>query len=218
MAGNRAALRLVPLFVVFNVATCAALVAIGLNGWRLLVILAGSGGLVVFIGLCIFAAIIASRAARAADDHSGLPGAATETTKMPGSAKPSSDQTAKSVGWLVTVTVCAATTLLLATVIGGYVLAIQDQLHPNGGFGFRDAHTRRCLAAWNASQRAGFSWLLFGYGPLWALGMLFAVVAAIKRRPPWRVFAVVASMLFLSIVGVIIAGIHADSVARAITC
>jgi SdpI/YfhL protein family len=218
MAGNRAALRLVPLFVLFNAVTSAALVAIALNGWRLVVILTGSGGLVAFIGLCICAAVIASRAARAADDQTELHDTASHSTKTPGSAKPFSDPTATAAGWLVTVTVCAATTFLLATVIGGYVLAIHHQLHPHGGFGFRDASTRRCLAAWNASQRAGFSWLLFGYGPLWALSILFAVVAAIKRRPPWRVSAVVASTLFLFIVAVIIAGLHADSVARAVTC
>jgi SdpI/YfhL protein family len=218
MAGNRAALRLLPLYVFLNAATSAALVVIALQGWRLVVILAGSGGLVAFLGLCIYAAVIASRAARAVDDGSELPSAASQSTKTPASTKPFSDQAATGIGWIVTVSVCAATTLLIASMIGGYVLANHHQLLPHGNFGFRDAATRRCPAAWDASQRAGFSWLLFGYGPLWALGMLFTVVAAIQRRPPWRALVVVASMLFLSIVAVVIAGIHADSVARAITC
>jgi hypothetical protein len=57
-----------------------------------------------------------------------------------------------------------------------------------------------------------------GYGPFLALSILFGVVAAIKRRSPWDVVVVVMGTLFVLIFVVIIAGVHADSVARAITC
>jgi hypothetical protein len=43
-------------------------------------------------------------------------------------------------------------------------------------------------------------------------------VAAIKRSSPWDVVAVIMGTLFLLIFAVIIAGIHADGVARAIVC
>jgi hypothetical protein len=47
---------------------------------------------------------------------------------------------------------------------------------------------------------------------------LFGAVAAIKRRSPWDVSALAMGTLFAGIFAVVIAGMHADSVARAITC
>ena len=222
VAGNRAAVRLAPLYLLLNAATCAALVAVALHGWRLVVIVAGGGGLVALIGLSICTAVIASRAARAADNHtddrSGLHSAASQSVEMPAITGPFSERATRIVGWIVAVAASAATAFLLITVIDGYVLAIHHQLQPNDTFGFRDATTRSCLPAWYAAQKAGFSWVLFGYGPFLALSILFAVVAAIKRRSPWDVLAVVMGTLFLLIFAVVIAGIHADNVARAITC
>ena len=222
VAGNRAAVRLAPLYLLFNAATWAALVAVALRGWRLVVIFAGSGGLVALIALSICTAVIASRAARAADDHtddrSGLRSAASQSVEMPGITGPFSERATTIVGWIVAVAACAATAFLLVTMIDGYVLAIHHRLQPNDTFGFRDATTRSCLPAWYAAQKAGFSWVLFGYGPVLVLSILFGVAAAIKRRSPWEVSAVVMATLFLLIFAVIIAGIHADSVARAITC
>ena len=218
VAGNRAAARLAGLYLLFNVATSATLVAVALHGRRLVVIFVGSGGFVALIALSICAAVIASRAARAADDRADDGSAASQSTEMPGITRPFSERATTIVGWIVAVAASAATTFLLVTVINGYVLAIHHQLQPNDTFGFRDATTRLCLPAWYAAQKAGFSWLLFGYGPLQALSIVFAVVAAIKRRPPWDVAVVVMGTLFLLIFAVIIAGLHADSVARAITC
>jgi SdpI/YfhL protein family len=222
VAGNRAAVRLAPLYLLFNVAMSAALVVVALHGWRLVVIFVGGGGRVVLIALSICTAVIAGRAARAADHHaddrSGLRSAASQSIEMPGITGPFSERATRIVGRIVAVAASAATAFLLITVIDGYVLAIHHQLQPNDTFGFRDATTRSCVPAWYAAQKAGFSWLLFGYGPFLALSILFAVVAVIKRRSPWDVVAVVMGTLFLLIFAVIIAGIHADSVARAIAC
>lgn len=67
-AGNRAALRVVPLIALLNVATCAAMVVAAGQGWRLVVVCSAGAGLVGFIGLAIAATVVAGRAARAADD------------------------------------------------------------------------------------------------------------------------------------------------------
>lgn len=218
VAGNRAAVRLAPLYLLFNAATCAALVAVALQGWRLVVIFTGSCGLAALIGLMICTAIIASRAARAADDHTGPRNAASQSIEMPSTTGPFSERATTIFGWIIAVTACAATAFLLITLVDGYVLAIHHQLQPNNTFGFRDATTRACLPAWYAAQKAGFSWVLLGYGPFLVLSILFSVVAAIKKRSPWDVVVVVMTILVLLIVAVIIAGIHADSVARATAC
>jgi hypothetical protein len=42
--------------------------------------------------------------------------------------------------------------------------------------------------------------------------------AAMKRRSPWDICALVMGTAFLGIFFVVGAGIHADSVARAVTC
>jgi SdpI/YfhL protein family len=126
-AGNRAAVRLAPLYLLFNAATCAALIAVALHGWRLVVIFAGSGGLAALIALVICTAVIASRAARAVGDHTddrgGLRSAASQSIELPGIAGPFSGRATTIVGWIVAATVCAATAFLLVTMIDGYVLA-----------------------------------------------------------------------------------------------
>jgi hypothetical protein len=91
-------------------------------------------------------------------------------------------------------------------------------LPPNATHGFRDEVANSCLPRWYAAQRAGFSWLLFGYGPVVVGCLLVCAAAAIKRRSPWGICAVVIVTLCLTVVFVVAAGIHADSVARAITC
>lgn len=127
------------------------------------------------------------------------------------------DRTMTIIGWIAAVAVCGAAAFFLFTIIDGYVLAIHHRLAPNDTFGFRDATTRSCLPAWYAAQKAGFSWLLFGGGPLLVFNIVFGVSAAIKRRSPWDVSAMFMGTLVLMIVVVVIAGIHADRVARAIT-
>jgi ABC-type uncharacterized transport system permease subunit len=113
---------------------------------------------------------------------------------------------------------CGVTVFRLGTIIDGYVLAIHQQLQPNETFGFRDTTAFSCLPRWYAAQKAGFSWLLFGYGPVLIASLLICAGAAIKRRSPWDICALVIGTICLAIVFVVAAGIHADSVARAITC
>jgi hypothetical protein len=218
VAGNRAAVRLAPLYLLLNVVTCAILVAVALRGWRLVVVVVASGGFVALIALAICTAVIASRAARAAYDPSVDRGPTRPSSAALDLTAPFPGRATATFGWIVAVTACAATAFLLVTLIDGYVLASHQQLQPNGTFGFRDATTRSCLPAWYAAQKEGFGWVLFGYGPFLALSILFGVVAAIKRRSPWDVVVVVMGTLCLLIVAVIIAGVHADSVARAIAC
>jgi len=112
----------------------------------------------------------------------------------------------------------AATVLMLIGICYGYVQSIHHQLPPNGTFGFRDATTFACLPAWYAGQQAGFSWVLFGYGPILALSILISPAGAIKGRSPRDLAAFSMGTLFLAVFAVIIAAVHADSVARVVNC
>jgi tetrahydromethanopterin S-methyltransferase subunit E len=185
-------------------------------------IFVGSSGFVALIALSICTAIIASRAARAADDHadyhSTLSPAASRSVEKPSITDLFSQRATTIVGWIIAVAASGVTAFLFITLIDGYVLASHHQLQPNDTFGFRDATTRSCLPAWYAAQKAGFSWVLFGYGPILALSILLTVVAAIRRSSPWDVVAVVMGTLFLLIFVVVIGGVHADNAARAIAC
>jgi uncharacterized protein involved in response to NO len=67
VAGNRAAVRTAPLYVLFNAVMCAGLLAAALHGWRLVVAIIAGGGFFALIALMICTAVIASRAARAAE-------------------------------------------------------------------------------------------------------------------------------------------------------
>ena len=218
VAGNRAAVRTAPLYLIYNAAMCAGLAAAALHGRRLVVAFIGGGGLFALIALMICTAVIANRAARAADNHTGLGSAARQSIEMPDITEQFSGRSSTIGGWVVAGTACAATVFLLILISRGYVLAIHHELPPSETFGFRDATTRSCLPAWYAAQKAGFSWLLFGYGPFLALNILFCLSAAIKRRSPWDAGALSMATLFLLIFVVVIAGVHADGVARAINC
>jgi hypothetical protein len=129
----------------------------------------------------------------------------------------SADRAMTITGWIVALATCVAAGFLLFSIIHGYVLALHHQLPPNNTFGFRDATTRSCLPAWYAAQTAGFRWLLFGGGPILAWNFFVFVLSAIKRRSPWDVCAMAFGTLFLLVFVVVIAGIHADSAARAIS-
>jgi SdpI/YfhL protein family len=218
VAGNRAAVRTAPLYLLFNAAMCAALVAAALQGWRLAVAFIGGGGLFVLIALTICTAVIASRAARAAEDHTDSRRAVRQSIETPDITERFSGRGMTVIGWTCAVGACAATVFLLGTIIDGYLLAIHQQLQPNPTFGFRDETAFSCLPAWYAAQKAGFTWLLFGYGPVLVAGLLICLGAAIRRRSPWDICAVVMGTVVLAIFFVVAAGIHADSVARAVTC
>jgi hypothetical protein len=71
-AGNRAAARTAPLYLVFHGGLSAALFAAAGHGWRVVVCFVGGAGLLILIGLLIYSAVVGGRAARAVggpDDH-----------------------------------------------------------------------------------------------------------------------------------------------------
>jgi hypothetical protein len=161
IVGNRAAARTAPLYLIFNTAARAALIAAARHGWRLAVAF---------------------------------------------------------IGWICAVSACGITVFMLGSVIDGYVLASHQQLPPNPTFGFRGASASSCLPRWYATQKAGFSSMLFGYGPVLVASLLICVAAAIKRYSPWEICGLVLGTILLSIVFLVAAGIHADGVARVISC
>jgi hypothetical protein len=217
VAGHRAAARHAPLYVVVALGISVALFACALHGMKWAVIVGGIAGVLVIVAMSIFSAVVASRTARKADDGTGRRTAPVDYTNLP-AANVLSPRTATAVAWAGAVLAWAATVLMLIGICHGYVQSIHHQLPPNGTFGFRDATTFACLPAWYAGQKAGFSWVLFGYGPILALSILICPAAAIKGRSPRDLVAVSIGTLFLAVFAVIIAGIHADSVARAINC
>lgn len=214
IAGNRAAARTAPLYLIFNAAASAGLIAAATRGWRLVVAFLGGAGLFVFIGVLICTAVVASRAGRAA----GGPIDHRQSFEMPETKALYSTPAMMFIGWICAVIACSVTVFMLGTIIDGYVLAIHQQLPPNTTFGFRDATAFSCLPRWYAAQKAGFSWTLFGYGPVLVGSLLTCVAAAIKRYSPWEICGLVLGTVMLSIVFLIPAGVHADGVARAITC
>jgi hypothetical protein len=67
IAGNRAALRQIPLYLVAGGAMVVALLTTALCASTIIVVLTGIGCFATFIGLTIYTAVTASRAARSAD-------------------------------------------------------------------------------------------------------------------------------------------------------
>jgi hypothetical protein len=70
MAGHRASLRLVPLYLFITIAVCAALFAAAYTSTPGVVMLIGLGGFGAVVALLVYTAFFAARAARAADDRS----------------------------------------------------------------------------------------------------------------------------------------------------
>jgi hypothetical protein len=158
----------------------------------------------------------AGRAANSRDDSSSV----TRRAYASGAALPGpvvSERATKTLGLVVAAAAFTLTAILLISVVYGYVSAMHHQLPPNLSFGFRDATTRTSLPAWYAAQEAGFKWLLFAGGPILVANALFSVAAAVRRRPPWDVLAVSLACVVLLGIVVVIAGVHADGVARAVT-
>ena len=218
VAGNRAAARTAPVYVIFNVGASAALIAAARHGWRLMVAFMGGAGVLAFIGVLSVTAVVASRAGRAAGgpvDHHSEPRRSADAHD---NREIHSGRAGMVVGWICTVIACGVTVYLLGTIVDGYVLAIHHQLPPNSTFGFRDATASTCLPRWYVAQKAGFSWMLFGYGPVLVISLLICVAAAIRRYSPWEICGLVLGTILLSIVFLIPAGVHADGVARAVSC
>jgi uncharacterized membrane protein len=73
-AGHAAALRMAPLFVIVTVVICVALFAAALYASTTkVVVFIGFGSLAVLLVLLIYSALVASKAAKAADDGTGQP-------------------------------------------------------------------------------------------------------------------------------------------------
>jgi hypothetical protein len=218
MAAHRAALRLTPWLVLGIVATWAGLWAAALSESTIIVILVGIVGLIAALALTIYTVVIASRAARAADswdDSSSV----TRRAYASGAALPGpvlSERTTKTLGLVVAAAAFTLTVILLISIVHGYVSATHHQLPPNSSFGFRDATTYSSLPAWYAAQEAGFQWLLFAGGPILVANALFSVAVAVRRRPPWDVLALSLACVVLLGIVVVIAGVHADGIARAV--
>lgn len=214
VAGHRAAERYAPMYVIAAIGISAAMFAFALRGQLVAVIVSGIGGMFAIVALSIFTAVVASRAARAADD--GTRGKLDYST-LP-SAYVLSPRARRAISWAGAVVAWAATVLVLCGISYGYFLSIHHQLPPNGVFGFRDADTFSCLPAWYAGQQAGFSWVFFGYGPFLVLNSVLCVAAAVKRRPPTDIVLLSMATFILAAAAMLTAGIHAGNVARAVHC
>jgi SdpI/YfhL protein family len=218
IAGNSAATHTAPLYLLFNAATSAGFFAAAWHGWRLVVAFLGGAGLFAFIGLLIYSAVIATRAGMAAGGPTDHRSELRQSFDVLDTSELFSGRAMTVVGWICAVVACGVTVYMLGSIIDGYVLAIHQHLQPNTTFGFRDATAFSCLPRWYAAQKAGFSWLLFGYGPVLVASLLICVAAAIKRYSPWEICGLVLGTILLLIVFLVPAGMHADGVARAITC
>lgn len=214
VAGHRAAARYAPLYVIAAIGIGAALFTLALQGRLLAVIAGGIGGMFAIVALSVLTAVAAGRAAKAADDGTGPK---VDYSTLP-SAYVLSPRAVRAMSWAGAVLAWAATVLMLVGTSCGYFLSIHHQLPPNGVFGFRDAVTFSCLPAWYAGQQAGFSWAFFGFGPFLVLNTVLCVAAVRKRRPPTDIALLSTATIFLAGGALLIAGIHAGNVARAVAC
>jgi SdpI/YfhL protein family len=123
VAGNRAAIRTAPLYLLFNAALAAALFPAAWHGWRLVICLVGGAGFVVLIGLMIWSAVVGSRAARQVggpkDPRAGL----SPNLEPPAVTVKLSERQKTILGWVCAAIGCGLTLLLLGNIIDGYVLA-----------------------------------------------------------------------------------------------
>lgn len=222
-AAHRVGVRSAPVFALFNVGVCAALYAAARHGWRLVVVAIGGGGLFVLILLMTGTAYLANRAARAVDDKAGhhprLPSPAFAIS--PGSSRPQARLSPRNQAiatWVAALAACGLAAFLLGTIIDGYVLALHEQLVPADQFGFRDESTTACWGRWYPSQKAGFQWFLFSYGPVLVASMAAFISIAVKKRSPVDIWALVLGMVLAVLPFLIAAGVHASAVARATAC
>lgn len=221
-AADRIATRSMPIYVLFNAAVCAGLFAAAWHGWRVVVAFGGGAALFALFMLMAWTSYRANKAANATDHIGGYrirpSGTTVQPLDRPARTKQLTDRQKTVLAWVCAAIGCGLALFLLGTIIDGYILAQHDQLVPADHFGFRDETTWACRPAWDASQKAGFSWLLFGYGPVLLASMAIFVGAAIQRRPPQDFVILAPGVVLAMLPFVIAAAIHADSVARSITC
>jgi hypothetical protein len=222
VAANRVAYRSAPLYALFNVGMCAGLFAAARHGWRLAVALIGGGGLSTLFVLMSCTAFFANRAANAVDAHTDPRNRSSTTAdravERSDANRRLTDRQMTVLRWVSAIAACGVTIFLLGTIIDGYVLALHHQLQPNDNFGIRDDTALSCWPRWYAAQKAFFSWMLYGYGPVLVGASAIYLGAAVQRRPPQDIWVLVPGTVFVALPFIIAAGIHADSVARAIAC
>jgi SdpI/YfhL protein family len=216
LAGHRAALRLSGWTLLVAAATCAALWAAALRGSTTIVVLVGIIGLVAFLTVIIVVAVVASRAARSAGGRAEPVGVLHRDVMAKVEAAEPMSRATPLIGVIVAAGMFVLTALLLVSIVHGYLSALHHQLPPDADFGFRDATTRSSPAAWYAAQQAGFKWLLIGGGPILAANLVSCVAAAVKRQPFWASLGTTLLTVVLLTIVLVVAGIHADGVARAV--
>ncbi len=107
--------------------------------------------------------------------------------------------------------------ILVGATVYGYAKSQTNSLQPNFAFGFRSADALRSVEAWNAAQRTGFTWMLFG-------GVTILILCAIALSLGlWKnlntmplIWIVLAGAAAYSVV-LFLASAHADQSARAAT-
>jgi hypothetical protein len=216
LAGHRAALRLSGWTLLVAAGSCAALWAAALRGSTTIVVLVGIIGLVAFLAVLIVVAVVASKSARSAGGHAEPVDTADGRGGVKGEATEWLSRASTVLALVVAAGMFGVTALLLASIVHGYLAAIHHQLPPNADFGFRDATTRASLPAWYAAQQAGFTWLLIGGGPMLAANLVLCVTAAVKRQPFWASLGTTLLAVVLLTIVLVISGIHADGLARAV--
>jgi hypothetical protein len=222
-AAHRVGLRSAPLYAVFNLGMCAALFEPARRGSRLATAFIGGGGLFALIPLICCTLYCANKAALAVDvntDHPARP-SALAAQLSPSSRRPTPPLSARTkaiLTWITAVAACMGVLLLLGNIVDGYVLAQHQRLVPADNFGFRDAATTACWARWYPSQKAGFQWFLCSYGPILIGGIAIIIGAAIKKRSPMDIWALVLAMVMGMLPFLFLAAKHAGDVARSITC
>jgi hypothetical protein len=217
VVGHRAGLRHAPLLGLAMAAVSSAQFLLAWRGRTAGVVVSGFVGMFAVVVMVIYLAVVAGRAARAVDPGAGYDTAGRDLADRP-PPRLLSRRAGRALTWTGALIAWAATILALAGVVYGYVQAAHHNLPPNGSFGFRDSATFSCLSAWYAGQTAGFGWALWGWGPFLVFAIVACPVAAIKGRDPGDLLVVSAGTLFLGAVALLIAGIHADNVARAVMC
>jgi hypothetical protein len=218
-AAHRVSRRWAPAYVLFNVATGLGLVAAAARGWRLVVALVGGAGVFALFVMMCATSYFANRAANAVDASTAPhTAAASAGAGMSRRGPRLSVRQAAILRWVFAVVACAFNTVLLGSLIDGYVLALHHHLQPGDNFGIRDDTALSCWPRWYAAQIALFRWMLFGYGLVLIAGMGLYVGAAVQRRSPWDIWALILGTVLGMLPFLIAAGVHADGVAHAIPC
>jgi hypothetical protein len=206
VAGHRAALRLTPLYLLQLAVGLALLVVAVLHArTRTGIVVAGIGGMLLFLPVVIVAALVAGRAAKAADN------------------KPDTAQRqAPKIGGSKAIYVYAVFNglLLAAICVGLWLLAAQansNRIPPNRALGFRDGQTLASEHGWYAAQRVGFHIGAVAATIITVAVLAVLVVAYLRRlHPAWALIAPIIGGVAVA-VAMVVAGQYADDAARAAT-